>query len=148
MTGATFQVVLMGSPPHTWRILTSMLAEKDSERITSTHVENTACLLRYENLYWDHLHTRGEYPETEIRTDRRWGSPPHTWRILQMKEMCLKTLRITSTHVENTLKSGLITKSNRDHLHTRGEYLNRFWCVITNPGSPPHTWRIQQDLLH
>ena len=31
---------------------------------------------------------------------------------------------------------------NRDHLHIRGEYLQGSQAKQSDPGSPPHTWRI------
>ena len=52
---------VMGSPPHTWRILHLDKVSIFVRGITSTHVENT--LQNSDQLHheWDHLHTRGEY---------------------------------------------------------------------------------------
>ncbi len=50
------------------------------------------------------------------------GSPPHTWRILLLWMQPEHLMRITSTHVENTIS-----------------YPFR---IISPMGSPPHTWRI------
>ena len=76
----------------------------------------------------------------------RKGSPPHTWRILAPQCIPLSAVRITSTLVENTI---LIVKKwylNRDHLHTRGEYLLVLLSNHLYLGSPPHSWRILQPL--
>ena len=54
-------VILLGSPPHTWRILTEDQKDGLQERITSTHVENTMFYLMNMETTRDHLHTRGEY---------------------------------------------------------------------------------------
>ena len=52
-------------------------------------------------------------------------------------------VRITSTHVENTFFTTKKERSNKDHLHTRGEYTARKIPPIKSSGSPPHTWRIR-----
>ena len=52
---------LLGSPPHTWRILRPVGYLKITSRITSTYVENTSSVVRKFNAIWDHLHIRGEY---------------------------------------------------------------------------------------
>ena len=44
-TATKTQKGLLGSPPHTWRILTSMLDDYGVDRITSTYVENTLVAL-------------------------------------------------------------------------------------------------------
>ena len=91
----------------------------------------------------DHLHTRGEYTHHFGQDYTVEGSPPHTWRILMIVRFLKGFIRITSTHVENTLSSALAARSNKDHLHTRGEYKELLKRYPTDPGSPPHTWRIQ-----
>ena len=73
---------IIGSPPHTWRILTASMSPSI--------------------LAWDHLHIRGEYKQNPPRLCYTLGSPPHTWRI-QLNEISKGPLmRITSTYVENT----------------------------------------------
>ena len=52
---------LIGSPPHTWRILAMEPRRLGSPRITSTYVENTKSTRPQNNFYKDHLHIRGEY---------------------------------------------------------------------------------------
>ena len=52
---------VLGSPPHTWRILSADQAEMVQDRITSTYVENTDFVLLSNIKQWDHLHIRGEY---------------------------------------------------------------------------------------
>ena len=54
-------------------------------------------------------------------------------------------MRITSTHVENTLSQSGLYDIWRDHLHTRGEYANWIGSDTVQSGSPPHTWRIPID---
>ena len=112
----------IGSPPHTWRIHLSLSKITRTDRITSTYVENTparnGCWLYIQ----DHLHIRGEYAISLKTCSSFWGSPPHTWRILNPFMIEPYAIRITSTYVENTLS----TTS----------------CRPNRKGSPPHTWRI------
>ena len=56
-----YQRLSMGSPPHTWRILTGLTNFHVRIRITSTYVENTCFSLASIDPAWDHLHIRGEY---------------------------------------------------------------------------------------
>ena len=92
----------MGSPPHTWRILSKNTSFSEETRITSTHVENTKDKERLFEMNKDHLHTRGEYAFLAQLSSNPKGSPPHTWRILRLLGIRWSTGRITSTHVENT----------------------------------------------
>ena len=92
-----------GSPPHTWRIQPADANAAGQRRITSTHVENTVRLFPGSRLWRDHLHTRGEYQQNNLDQFPFEGSPPHTWRIQYASSINAPTLRITSTHVENTL---------------------------------------------
>ena len=73
------------------------------------------------------------------------GSPPHTWRILITLTVILRSLRITSTYVENTTKTLSFARIQWDHLHIRGEYLYHKSNIVMLTGSPPHTWRILPD---
>ena len=50
-----------GSPPHSWRILSTFFPKLQKARITSTLVENTTGDYIRQLLGEDHLHTRGEY---------------------------------------------------------------------------------------
>ena len=113
-------------PPHTWRILGVTASLCFVMGITSTHVENTAILTPCAHTCRDHLHTRGEYPTCFLICFCNLGSPPHTWRIPSAKALQDKDFRITSTHVENTGKVLAVMQVNKDHLHTRGEYIFRF----------------------
>ena len=158
----------MGSPPHTWRILVgnviigtiardhlhirgeyAMLRRRqlDSNRITSTYVENTPKkqLRRYQ--IRDHLHIRGEYDISVAVEDADKGSPPHTWRIHKKLSNAKFIARITSTYVENTLPRVQEIQSKQDHLHIRGEYVKANQICNDPTGSPPHTWRIPYDVL-
>ena len=112
-------------------------------RITSTYVENTYQNHQDKNMFQDHLHIRGEYSEAIRPTGKDSGSPPHTWRILCESEQRQRSLRITSTYVENTDDIWLDDATKQDHLHIRGEYLQVSIIVFSYLGSPPHTWRIQ-----
>ena len=71
------------------------------------------------------------------------GSPPHTWRILDVDIDYWLWCRITSTYVENTLSALCWFGIGGDHLHIRGEYVEYCKCAWNNWGSPPHTWRIR-----
>ena len=136
---------LIGSPPHTWRILGQTFDSFDFDGITSTYVENTKLQYEYDRQRWDHLHIRGEYSISVLCFFGNSGSPPHTWRILFRIDRNKHSIRITSTYVENTL----IFLSNQsifeDHLHIRGEYYNPWNMSNTTIGSPPHTWRILEQ---
>ena len=113
----------LGSPPHTWRILESGRSSNLKFRITSTYVENTINALVTEKISWDHLHIRGEYLTSGYFMNLLRGSPPHTWRILQLKPIELILVRITTTYVENTIMLPWDYVNDEDHLHIRGEYL-------------------------
>ena len=56
--------------------------------------------------------------------------------------------RITSTHVENTLRGETNIADDGDHLHTRGEYRLVVMMIRFCLGSPPHTWRIPSHKSH
>ena len=113
---------MIGSPPHTWRILLILSAFAVRERITSTYVENTV---------------RGSVGHASAA-----GSPPHTWRILHILDYEGRNIGITSTYVENTSWVKRQFQPHGDHLHIRGEYKNGSFFNSPAVGSPPHTWRI------
>ena len=52
---------IVGSPPHTWRILSASAVRDALGRITSTYVENTCIAVLCDGISQDHLHIRGEY---------------------------------------------------------------------------------------
>ena len=137
------QTSVMGSPPHTWRILIFSKLVWYVIRITSTHVENTTLLMSVIKCNEDHLHTRGEYEDVAALDYRALGSPPHTWRIQDGFYEDDKLIGITSTHVENTKMLPPSMTGLWDHLHTRGEYTPAGIAKLMSRGSPPHTWRIQ-----
>ena len=113
---------MLGSPPHTWRILKIKLLLVVPPRITSTYVENTVSSI---------------YPINSLS-----GSPPHTWRIPKSSGLQALKGRITSTYVENTSHQPLLIWKKQDHLHIRGEYKDQYIGTDNYLGSPPHTWRI------
>ena len=73
--------LLLGSPPHSWRIQGQLQPADYKKRITSTLVENTWLHQRQKLKFWDHLHTRGEYSSSNLGRNMFLGSPPHSWRI-------------------------------------------------------------------
>ena len=97
-------VIILGSPPHTWRIPDPCHCIFVWFRITSTYVENTKGLTWFMYQVWDHLHIRGEYMEVCAKAGYKVGSPPHTWRIPTQIQVPNFFTRITSTYVENTIK--------------------------------------------
>ena len=116
--------VVVGSPPHTWRIPTCSSCYSIEFRITSTYVENTFHQVENISIIKDHLHIRGEYVFVTAYARRNLGSPPHTWRIHVLGNYKEDDCGITSTYVENTNRfssSGILPW---DHLHIRGEYPN------------------------
>lgn len=50
------------------------------------------------------------------------GSPPHTWGIPPSDGRSNQQVRITPTHVGNTILSWKDLVPEEDHPHTRGEY--------------------------
>ena len=88
------------------RIVTTVVAT--SCRITSTYVENTKS---FGTCLWvarDHLHIRGEHLPDISTVATVIGSPPHTWRTLNLVHGSTPQWRITSTYVENTQPSGAL----------------------------------------
>ena len=96
---------LSGSPPHVWRIHALKDMSKEEIGITSTLVENTNRSGGEQFLWRDHLHTRGEYFTIDVVRPTNVGSPPHSWRILDLKVASHACTGITSTLVENTTAS-------------------------------------------
>ena len=95
-------LLILGSPPHTWRIPKLMTMAKRLKRITSTYVENTKMILLFYFGLKDHLHIRGEYGHYIDESGH--------------------AERITSTYVENTNPEQIYKWLLEDHLHIRGEY--------------------------
>ena len=60
-TNPEYNVIAIGSPPHTWRILKDIRPNFHKLRITSTYVENTCGIYPKMEAFGDHLHIRGEY---------------------------------------------------------------------------------------
>ena len=138
---------MIGSPPHTWRIPNDGDPVHTDMRITSTYVENTSQTVAKRNKSQDHLHIRGEYRLRSYLIAQLQGSPPHTWRIpYPLRTESYKT-GITSTYVENTINPAKPSADRQDHLHIRGEYLSLITRLLHKVGSPPHTWRIQSQVL-
>ena len=133
---------IIGSPPHTWRILTCHQNDRQNYRITSTYVENTLSGSSSGVGSWDHLHIRGEYLGYDCDRIEGTGSPPHTWRILIRINARCSSNGITSTYVENTQRRTTSVNYLEDHLHIRGEYVVSLSEFKPALGSPPHTWRI------
>ena len=133
--------LLIGSPPLTWRTLWSNSCCSSVVRITSTYVENTRSLLYQKAINQDHLHLRGEHQVCKRYWPAGAGSPPLTWRTLNVHVVTKLHIRITSTYVENTDRKLPTTLGNQDHLHLRGEH-QFFWLLEElRLGSPPLTWR-------
>ena len=133
---------MLGSSPHTWRILSMTTICSNVTRIISTYVENTVIGLCEMYQVKDHLHIRGEYSMLTVISQLLIGSSPHTWRILFKLFQLLLLRRIISTYVENTLLFSMFSPLNKDHLHIRGEYLQEENEKLREEGSSPHTWRI------
>ncbi len=134
--------LMLGSPPHTWRILWIVGYNHTKVGITSTYVENTLKLCQASRASGDHLHIRGEYVSIFNYLTHGIGSPPHTWRILSADLLVIDDPGITSTYVENTSPITCLPQELQDHLHIRGEYAENIYCITLLVGSPPHTWRI------
>ena len=109
--------------------------------ITSTHVEKTDNTIFTRLQVRDHLHSRGENFPFLMPICIDSGSPPLTWRKLSQHIDTADAIGITSTHVEKTLKDMQVVPKSRDHLHSRGENLEKLVKVSEDKGSPPLTWR-------
>ncbi len=72
-----------------------------------------------------------------------WGSPPHTWGILDTKFADAAGDRITPTYMGNTEMQRNFWQHHQDHPHIHGEYLARLSSLAQPLGSPPHTWGIR-----
>src|SRR5699024_11410035 len=116
------------APQHTRRILQVNSQNNSPVGIPSTHVENTKVINQTPSYLQDHLHTRGEYHKLFTIETFRFG--------------------ITSTHVENTGSIIVVVHHRKDHLHTRGEYLSKMTLLRFVLGSPPHTWRIPEQICY
>ena len=88
----------------------------------------------------------GEYIQQLYQAAVGSGSPPHVWRIQMFIDPPSVPIGITSTCVENTstLTSAGIFKE--DHLHMCGEYFNGTIRFFLQLGSPPHVWRILNEV--
>ena len=140
MTPSAF--LMLGSSPHTWRILTQYPIEIGDLRIISTYVENTKFRISGIFRHKDHLHIRGEYQSCSSTSIYQLGSSPHTWRIHIDMDKTSGRVRIISTYVENTFFFSVMAITSWDHLHIRGEYTIKFQVFRLQIGSSPHTWRI------
>ena len=121
--------LIIGSPPHVWRIPQTKGKSKRKTRITSTCVENTLSMKLWDKIrvgspphVWrihlcnlcSNLTNRITSTCVENTTNQRFkgsrasGSPPHVWRILSTSKALLNSDRITSTCVENTLNAWLV----------------------------------------
>ena len=134
---------MLGSSPHTWRILTQYPIEIGDLRIISTYVENTKFRISGIFRHKDHLHIRGEYQSCSSTSIYQLGSSPHTWRIHIDMDKTSGRVRIISTYVENTFFFSVMAITSWDHLHIRGEYQILITVKFNPLGSSPHTWRIQ-----
>ena len=129
-----------------WRIPSAPSAKLDGIRITSTCVENTILIKSPRLITEDHLHMCGEYSLTGVIILSSTGSPPHVWRIQEQMSIYCSNIGITSTCVENTNSGKIKTHQFKDHLHMCGEYDKRTGVQLCSLGSPPHVWRILNDL--
>ena len=72
------------------------------------------------------------------------GSPPLTWRKVQIILCVQSSQRITSTYVEKRSDFLFSLLFFEDHLHLRGEKISLLLVTCLKEGSPPLTWR-QED---
>ena len=93
-------------------------------------MENTFFCVFNWVIHEDHLHIRGEHEDVSSLKVGYLGSPPHTWRTQKKGGINLILPRITSTYVENTVGKCRLAVVARDHLHIRGEHLNRHVEVL------------------
>ncbi len=91
-----------GSPPHTWGILSLLMTNSQTVRITPTYMGNTAVALCKRGGLQDHPHIHGEYTVGSQSTTSSARSPPHTWGIHQDLRKHPRSFRITPTYMGNT----------------------------------------------
>ena len=119
----------VGSPPLTWRKPTFTDKELGYMGITSTYVEKTHCETSWNIMKQDHLHLRGENFFVSSFSGVISGSPPLTWRKHKLKQLKAKLTGITSTYVEKTNGTKVLTDADKDHLHLRGENSRILSCI-------------------
>lgn len=71
-------------------------------QFSSTFVKKIKFQIVYQSYCKDHLHIRGENMWRDQDKKNEAGSPPHTWRKLDMIRGLMDADRITSTYVEKT----------------------------------------------
>ena len=72
---------ILGSPPHTWGILSAGILISRIIRITPTYMGNTISKVAKNAKSQDHPHIHGEYATKATGFVGLMGSPPHTWGI-------------------------------------------------------------------
>ena len=134
-------LLLLETPPHTWRKSRNARVVSNIGGNTSTYVEKIVSCSLITFLQQKHLHIRGENCRSRLTgTDQR-ETPPHTWRKSTKTWKPSGCLRNTSTYVEKIYPPSLSNADDQKHLHIRGEnFLVRF-IVPLQTETPPHTWR-------
>ena len=138
---------IRGSPPHTRGIQDKSQIKLITLRITPAYAGNTSLILPNKSGFEDHPRIRGEYAFTVFSTLNFLGSPPHTRGILFAIWHCFSFFRITPAYAGNTLRYRYATREIRDHPRIRGEYVTDAIKDVKNPGSPPHTRGIHNNMF-
>ena len=136
-------MILTGSPPHTWGILLASKSMNFCVRITPTYMGNTNCSAFGKIGTKDHPHIHGEYHDfvygkvaqlgiTPTYMGNtfgghfsfvRFGDHPHIHGEYYWEEdPALGEVRITPTYMGNTKEIRSNGSMVRDHPHIHGEY--------------------------
>ena len=111
----------METPPRTWRRLPSVGTRAEYRGNTSTDVEKTPQYVNTRERFEKHLHGRGEDFDVNVQVFYEIETPPRAWRRHRLDLDLIKRLRNTSTDVEKTRTTFWDQRSERKHLHGRGE---------------------------
>ncbi len=138
-------LLLLETPPRTWRRLVGYLVRLDVVRNTSTDVEKTCCSGEQTAHQRKHLHGRGEDCRRRRLAFVPSETPPRTWRRLVSYGRKRTGDGNTSTDVEKTKSMPSGKDRIRKHLHGRGEDYNWINFSIVIIETPPRTWRRLAD---
>ena len=153
-----------GSSPHTWGILSSIIAASSVIRFIPTYVGHTPTRFLGRCIFPVHPHIRGAYAHCSVLVGFVGGSSPHTWgiRCTPFRSVPACTVhphirgaywyleaqqelseRFIPTYVGHTLRKPGRLHGRSVHPHIRGAYIIAQGAIICNNGSSPHTWGIQ-----
>ena len=128
----------VGSSPHVWGTLQSMLSGTDFPGIIPACAGNTVSSGRHHRAKRDHPHIRREHFIETRRAVRFKGSSPHARGTRRPHAARLPRRRIIPACAGNTCAAGRATPWPRDHPRMRGEHPSTHAVPPPSGGSSPH----------